>query len=94
MVELNGEVSNAHTKLESAMADQGERYIYQIFPHVIVDGTPSSSSGSDSDPSEASTAASQAPLAVPQAPPALPHTPSAPRPVSPHLDTLSLVLRM
>ncbi|KAD4982164.1 hypothetical protein E3N88_18835 [Mikania micrantha] len=49
--------------LSTSMADRGEQYIYQRFPHVIVDGTPSSSSGFDSDPSEASTAASQAPPA-------------------------------
>ncbi|KAD6120226.1 hypothetical protein E3N88_11497 [Mikania micrantha] len=59
-----------------AMANQGERYIYQRFPYVVLDDTPSSSSGSDSDPAEASSAASQAT-------PAVPHTPSAPRPVTP-----------
>ncbi|KAD6454291.1 hypothetical protein E3N88_08997 [Mikania micrantha] len=65
------------------MADRGEQYIYQRFPHVVVDGTPSSSSGSDSDPSEASTAASRAPSVVPQAPPASPHSLADPRPVTP-----------
>ncbi|KAD4586038.1 hypothetical protein E3N88_23639 [Mikania micrantha] len=52
------------------MADQGERYIYQRFPYVILDDTPSSSSGSDSDPSEVSADASQAATPVPQTPPA------------------------
>ncbi|KAD5803489.1 hypothetical protein E3N88_14849 [Mikania micrantha] len=64
------------------MADQGERYIYQRFPYVILDDTPSSSSGSDSDLSEASAAASQAAPPVPQTPPApVPATP--PLPASP-----------
>ncbi|KAD3640250.1 hypothetical protein E3N88_29473 [Mikania micrantha] len=67
------------------MADQGERYIYQRFPYVILDDTSSSSSGSDSDPSEASAAASQADALVPQTPPAPApapepaHMPSPPR---------------
>ncbi|KAD3337170.1 hypothetical protein E3N88_32690 [Mikania micrantha] len=59
------------------MADQGERYIYQRFPYVILDDTPSSSSGSDSDPLEVSAAASQAATPVPQTPPA--PMPSPPR---------------
>ncbi|KAD7117062.1 hypothetical protein E3N88_04330 [Mikania micrantha] len=59
-----------------AMADQAEQYIYQRFPYLRLDDTPSSSAGSDSDPSEASSAASQAT-------PAGPHTPSSPRPVTP-----------
>ncbi|KAD2394208.1 hypothetical protein E3N88_41185 [Mikania micrantha] len=58
------------------MADPPERYIYQRFPYVILDDTPSSSSGSDSDPLEASTAASQAATPVPQTPPA--HVPATP----------------
>ncbi|KAD5317947.1 hypothetical protein E3N88_17893 [Mikania micrantha] len=60
----------------TAMANQGERYIYQRFPYVVLNDTPSSSSGSDSDPVEASSVASQAS-------PTVPHTPSAPRPVTP-----------
>ncbi|KAD6118742.1 hypothetical protein E3N88_10013 [Mikania micrantha] len=59
-----------------AMADQAEQYIYQRFPYLRLDDTPSFSAGSDSDPSEASSAASQAT-------PAGPHTPSSPRPVTP-----------
>ncbi|KAD5507841.1 hypothetical protein E3N88_15544 [Mikania micrantha] len=59
-----------------AMADQGERYIYERFPYVVLDDTPSSSAGADSDPVEASSAASQAT-------PVVPHTPSSPRPVTP-----------
>ncbi|KAD5802421.1 hypothetical protein E3N88_13781 [Mikania micrantha] len=70
------------------MADQGERYIYQRFPYVLVDDTPSSSSGSDSDPSEAVSLASHTstvppipplpePVPVPP-PPALPIIPSPP----------------
>ncbi|KAD3640280.1 hypothetical protein E3N88_29503 [Mikania micrantha] len=58
------------------MANQGERYIYQRFPYLMLDDTPSSSSGSDSDPTEGSSAASQAT-------PTVPHTPSAPRSVTP-----------
>ncbi|KAD4178698.1 hypothetical protein E3N88_14592 [Mikania micrantha] len=58
------------------MADQGERYIYQRFPYVVLDDTPSDSSGADSDPDEALSVASQAT-------PAAPRTPSAPRPVTP-----------
>ncbi|KAD3640266.1 hypothetical protein E3N88_29489 [Mikania micrantha] len=58
------------------MADQGERYIYQRFPYIVLDDTPGSSAGPDSDPSEASSAASQAT-------PALPRTPSAPRSPTP-----------
>ncbi|KAD6795934.1 hypothetical protein E3N88_06830 [Mikania micrantha] len=54
-----------------AMADRGEQY--QLAPHDMRDGTPSSSSAPDSDSSEASTAASRAPSVVPQAQPALPH---------------------
>ncbi|KAD4585881.1 hypothetical protein E3N88_23482 [Mikania micrantha] len=60
----------------TAMADQAEQYIYQRFPYLRLDDTPSSSAGSDSDPSEASSAASQAT-------PAGPRTPSSPRPVTP-----------
>ncbi|KAD4586095.1 hypothetical protein E3N88_23696 [Mikania micrantha] len=52
------------------MADQGERYIYQRFPYVVLDDTPSSSSDYDSDPSEVSAAASQADIPLPQTPPA------------------------
>ncbi|KAD4179966.1 hypothetical protein E3N88_28557 [Mikania micrantha] len=73
----------------SAMAGQGERYIYQRFPYVIVDDTPSSSSGSDSDPSEAVSLASHTstvppipslpePVPVPPPPPVLPIIPSPP----------------
>ncbi|KAD4586385.1 hypothetical protein E3N88_23986 [Mikania micrantha] len=58
------------------MDDQGERYIYQRFPYVVLDDTPSDSSGADSDPDEALSVASQAT-------PAAPRTPSAPRPVTP-----------
>ncbi|KAD7117260.1 hypothetical protein E3N88_04528 [Mikania micrantha] len=57
------------------MANQGERYIYQRFPYVVLDDTPSSCAVSDSDPSEASSVASQAPL--------VPNIPSSPAPVSP-----------
>ncbi|KAD4179972.1 hypothetical protein E3N88_28563 [Mikania micrantha] len=64
------------TSILSAMADQGERYIYQRFPYVVLDDTPSSSAGPDSDPDEASSAASQAT-------PAVPRTPSAPRSPTP-----------
>ncbi|KAC9962373.1 hypothetical protein E3N88_45018 [Mikania micrantha] len=60
------------------MADRGEQY--QLAPHDMRDGTPSSSSAPDSDSSEASTAASRAPSVVPQAQPALPHSPLEPRP--------------
>ncbi|KAD2393633.1 hypothetical protein E3N88_40610 [Mikania micrantha] len=49
----------------TAMADQGERYIYQRFPYVVLDDTPSSSSDSDSDPSEVSAAVSQANVPAP-----------------------------
>ncbi|KAD3642164.1 hypothetical protein E3N88_31388 [Mikania micrantha] len=63
-------------KLDTAMDDQGERYIYQRFPYVVLDDTPSASSGADSDSDEASSVASQAT-------PAAPRTPSAPRPVTP-----------
>ncbi|KAD3066486.1 hypothetical protein E3N88_34366 [Mikania micrantha] len=73
----------------TAMADQGERDIYQRFPYVILDDTPSSSSGSDSDPSEAVSLASNAsavppipplpePVLVPPSPPVLPIIPSPP----------------
>ncbi|KAD2804748.1 hypothetical protein E3N88_38125 [Mikania micrantha] len=69
------------------MADQGERYIYQRFPYVMVDDTPSS--GSDSDPSEAVSLASHTstvppipplpePVPVPPPPPAPPIVPSPP----------------
>ncbi|KAD4180512.1 hypothetical protein E3N88_29103 [Mikania micrantha] len=60
----------------TAVADPAEQYIYQRFPYLRLDNTPSSSAGSDSDPSEASSAASQAT-------PAGPRTPSSPRPVTP-----------
>ncbi|KAD4982162.1 hypothetical protein E3N88_18833 [Mikania micrantha] len=60
----------------SAMANPGERYIYQRLPYVKLDDTPSSSSALDSDPSEASSGASQAV-------PVVPHTPSSPVPVAP-----------
>ncbi|KAD3336136.1 hypothetical protein E3N88_31655 [Mikania micrantha] len=63
-------------ELDTAMDDQGERYIYQRFPYVVLDDTPSDSSGADSDPDEALSVASQAT-------PAAPRTPSAPRPVTP-----------
>ncbi|KAD7478061.1 hypothetical protein E3N88_01197 [Mikania micrantha] len=63
-------------ELDTAMNDQGERYIYQRFPYVVLDDTPSDSSGADSDPDEALSVASQAT-------PAAPRTPSAPRPVTP-----------
>ncbi|KAD3336899.1 hypothetical protein E3N88_32418 [Mikania micrantha] len=49
----------------TAMADPAEQYIYQRFPYLRLDDTPSSSAGSDSDPSEASSAASQATPAGP-----------------------------
>ncbi|KAD4178108.1 hypothetical protein E3N88_26699 [Mikania micrantha] len=58
------------------MADPAEQYIYQRFPYLRLDDTPSSSAGSDSGPSEASSAASQAT-------PTGPHTPSDLRPVTP-----------
>ncbi|KAD6118899.1 hypothetical protein E3N88_10170 [Mikania micrantha] len=60
----------------TAMADQAEQYVYQRFPYLRLDDTPSSSTGADSDPSDASSAASQAT-------PAGPHTPSSLRPVTP-----------
>ncbi|KAD5317787.1 hypothetical protein E3N88_17733 [Mikania micrantha] len=60
----------------TAMADQAEQYIYQRFPYLRLDDTPSSSAGSDSDLSEASSAASQAT-------PVGPRTPSSPRPITP-----------
>ncbi|KAD6794794.1 hypothetical protein E3N88_05690 [Mikania micrantha] len=63
-----------------AMADQGERYIYQRFPYVVLDDTPSSSSDSDSDPSEVSAAASQADIPLPQTPPAPVPAPVPPPP--------------
>ncbi|KAC9910474.1 hypothetical protein E3N88_45092 [Mikania micrantha] len=80
------------------MADQGERYIYQRFPYVIVDDTPSSSSGSDSGPSEAVSLASHTstvppipplpePVPVPPPPPALPIIPSPPH--SPPADPVA-----
>ncbi|KAD4585510.1 hypothetical protein E3N88_23111 [Mikania micrantha] len=58
------------------MADQAEQYIYQRFPYLRLDDTPSSSAGSNSGSSEASSAASQAT-------PVGPRTPSSPRPVTP-----------
>ncbi|KAD2394030.1 hypothetical protein E3N88_41007 [Mikania micrantha] len=56
-------------RLMKAMADPPECYIYQRFPYMILDDTPSSSSSSDSDPSEESAAASQAIPPVQQTPP-------------------------
>ncbi|KAD5507436.1 hypothetical protein E3N88_15139 [Mikania micrantha] len=85
------------------MADQGERYIYQRFPYVIVDDTPSSSSGSDSDPSKAVSLASHTsavppipplsePVPVPP-PPALPIIPSPPHspPADPVADRMQSI---
>ncbi|KAD4180309.1 hypothetical protein E3N88_28900 [Mikania micrantha] len=71
------------------MADRGEQY--QLAPHDMRDGTPSSSSAPDSDSSEASTAASRAPSVVPQAQPALPHLPLEPRPVTPPPPALPII---
>ncbi|KAD4585517.1 hypothetical protein E3N88_23118 [Mikania micrantha] len=71
------------------MADRGEQY--QLAPHDMRDGTPSSSSAPDSDSSEASTAASRAPSVVPQAQPALPHSPLEPRPVTPPPPALPII---
>ncbi|KAD6454530.1 hypothetical protein E3N88_09236 [Mikania micrantha] len=68
------------------MADQGERYIYQRFPYVVLDDTPSSSSDSDSDPSEVSAAASQADIPLPQTPPA-----PVPAPVPPPPPALPII---
>ncbi|KAD2394278.1 hypothetical protein E3N88_41255 [Mikania micrantha] len=61
------------------MADQGERYIYQRFPYLRLDDTPSSSAGSDSDSSEVSAAASQ----TDPPPPPSPVLPPPPSPVLP-----------
>ncbi|KAD5802507.1 hypothetical protein E3N88_13867 [Mikania micrantha] len=72
-----------------AMADRGEQY--QLAPHDMRDGTPSSSSAPDSDSSEASTAASRAPSVVPQAQPALPHLPLEPRPATPPPAALPII---
>ncbi|KAD5961352.1 hypothetical protein E3N88_12825 [Mikania micrantha] len=70
-------------ELDTAMADQGERYIYQRFPYVVLDDTPSSSSDSDSDPSEVSAATSQANIPLPQTPPAPVPAPVPPPPPAP-----------
>ncbi|KAD6453489.1 hypothetical protein E3N88_08194 [Mikania micrantha] len=58
-------VSEPQNSVYTAMADQVERYIYQRFPYVVLDDTPSSSSDSDSDPSEVSAATSQADIPLP-----------------------------
>ncbi|KAD2805885.1 hypothetical protein E3N88_39262 [Mikania micrantha] len=84
---LCADVSNSN--LFAAMADRGEQY--QLAPHDMRDGTPSSSSAPDSDSSEASTAASRAPSVVPQAQPALPHSPLEPRPVTPPPPALPII---
>ncbi|KAD4180121.1 hypothetical protein E3N88_28712 [Mikania micrantha] len=65
----------------TAMADQAEQYIYQRFPYLRLDDTPSSSSGSDSDPSEVFAAASQ----TDPPPPPSPVLPPAPVPATPPL---------
>ncbi|KAD3336113.1 hypothetical protein E3N88_31632 [Mikania micrantha] len=91
-------VSEPQNSVYTAMAGQGERYIYQRFPYVIVDDTPSSSSGSDSDPSEAVSSASHAytvppipplpePVPVPSSPPVPPIIPSPPH--SPSADPVT-----
>ncbi|KAD4584667.1 hypothetical protein E3N88_22268 [Mikania micrantha] len=74
---------------KNSMADRGEQY--QLAPHDMRNGTPSSSSAPDSDSSEASTAASRAPSVVPQAQPALPHSPLEPRPVTPPPPALPII---
>ncbi|KAD3337404.1 hypothetical protein E3N88_32924 [Mikania micrantha] len=73
-------------------------YIYQRIPYVMSDDTPSSSSGSDSDPSEAVSLASHTstvppipplpePVPVPPSPPAPPIIPSPPH--SPPADPVA-----
>ncbi|KAD6796511.1 hypothetical protein E3N88_07407 [Mikania micrantha] len=76
-IELRGSswCAKAMLRILGAMANPPEHYIYQRFPYVILDDTPSSSSGSDSDPSEASVATSHAVPQVAATPPQVPHTP-------------------
>ncbi|KAD3639950.1 hypothetical protein E3N88_29173 [Mikania micrantha] len=77
-------VTSSQVTRGGAMDNLGERYIYQRFPYVILNDTPSSSSGSDSDPSEASSGASQAVRLVPSTPPSpVPVTPPSPVSVTP-----------
>ncbi|KAD6795903.1 hypothetical protein E3N88_06799 [Mikania micrantha] len=64
----------------SAMANPGENYIYQRFPYIIIDDTPSDSSGSSSGavPSHASSVSSQVGPQLPATPPGSPFIPPPP----------------
>ncbi|KAD5961525.1 hypothetical protein E3N88_12998 [Mikania micrantha] len=64
----------------SAMANPGENYIYQRFPYIILDDTPSDSSGSSSGavPSHASSVSSQVGPQLPATPPGSPFIPPPP----------------
>ncbi|KAD6454185.1 hypothetical protein E3N88_08891 [Mikania micrantha] len=64
----------------SAMANPGENYIYQRFPYIILDDTPSDSSGSSSGavPSHASSVLSQVGPQLPATPPGSPFVPPLP----------------
>ncbi|KAD0299845.1 hypothetical protein E3N88_44491 [Mikania micrantha] len=64
----------------SAMANPGENYIYQRFPYIILDDTPSDSSGSSSGavPSHASSISSQVGPQLPATPPGSPFVPPLP----------------
>ncbi|KAD1410637.1 hypothetical protein E3N88_42867 [Mikania micrantha] len=64
----------------SAMANPGENYIYQRFPYIILDDTPSDSSGSSSGavPSHASSVSSQVGPQLPATPPGSPFVPPLP----------------
>ncbi|KAD6794782.1 hypothetical protein E3N88_05678 [Mikania micrantha] len=64
----------------SAMANPGENYIYQRFPYIILDDTPSDSSGSSSGavPSHASSVSSQVGPQLSATPPGSPFVPPLP----------------